>query len=838
MDQRRTKPLFRTRYGHFTPDGREYVITRPDTPRPWVNVICPGRYGTVISQAGSGYSWLDHASHNRVTRWEQDLIRDPWGKYLYLRDRDSGRISSLTFQPVQARGARYQCRHGIGYSVLEARLGDIETAVTIFVPPGEPLEIWQVSISNRGRRTRQLDLVSYFEWNLGPAPDTHREFHRLFIETEYVPSAGAMLATKRLNTIAEGGAADPWNVEWPHVAFHGSSVKPLAVESDKESFLGRNGSLSRPAAMSRPRLSGTTGKWQDAIGALQIPVTLGAGARRDVCFTLGVAATRATALRLARKYRSPGAADRALERTRRFWDRLLAPLWIDTPDPAFDLLNNRWLKYQAISSRLWGRTGYYQPGGAYGFRDQLQDCQVFLPIAPELARRQILLHAAHQFRDGTAWHWWHPLTEDGLKKPLNDDLLWLPFILCQYLRETADFAILEEPVRYLADDGRPSRERGTLYEHCRKAIDSFWTRLSPRGVPRMGAGDWNDGLSAIGKQLKAESMWLGHFLVGILDQWIELERRRRRPNGAVIRRYAREATKMRAALNRWFWDGDWYVRATRDSGEAIGSRRNREGRIFLNAQTWAILSGVVPARRLPRMLRAMERMLYRRYGPLLLWPAYQRPDPTIGYLTRYAPGARENGGLYTHAGAWAVQAECKLGRAAKAWELYRSFCPIVRGMDPDRYAVEPFVAPGNADGPDSPHFGRGGWTWYTGSATWLFRVGTEWMLGVRPEWDGLLIEPCLPPRWKGFRMRREFRGATYDIRVTRDSPRERRIRGSGLRVDGRELGSNVVPAFRDGRVHLVELRIPADLSAARARPPRAARARRSPPPAKRSPGGH
>jgi cellobiose phosphorylase len=789
---------FRTRYGYFAPDGREYVITSPETPRPWVNVICPGRYGTVISQAGSGYSWLDHASFNRVTRWEQDLVRDPWGRYLYLRDRDSGTMFAPTFQPSRARGVRYECRHGIGYSVLRARAATIETTLTIFVPPGEPLEIWRIEIANLGRRSRHFDLFSYLEWNLGPSPDTHREFHRLFIETEFVPRARALLATKRLNTIVEGGTGDPWNVEWPHVAFHGSSVRPRAVESDKQRFLGRQGSIGRPAAVVRGRLSGTTGKWQDAIGALQIPVSIGPGARREIVLTLGVTDSSAQAVRLARRYHSMASVRRAWRRTRAFWTDLLAPLEVETPDPAFDLLMNHWLKYQAISSRLWGRTGYYQAGGAFGFRDQLQDCQVFLPLAPEHARRQILLHAAHQFEDGTAWHWWHPLTEEGMRKPLNDDLLWLPFVTCQYVRETGDLGILEHRVPYLGRNGRPGRRSGTLYEHCRRAIDSFRGRLSPRGVPRMGAGDWNDGMSAIGKQLKSESVWLGHFLVGVLDLWAELEERRARPDHAARRRYRRSASAMRKAINRRFWDGDWYVRATKDSGEPIGSRRNRAGKIFLNAQTWAILSDVVPARRLPRMLRSLERRLYSRYGPLLLAPAYRNPDARIGYLTRYAPGARENGGMYTHAGVWAIQAECKLGRASRAWQLFRSFCPVLRGMDPDLYAVEPYVTPGNVDGPDSPHFGRGGWTWYTGSAAWLFRVGTEWMLGVRPEWEGLRIEPCLPREWRGFTMRRRFRGADYEIRVTRGPRRE-------LRVDGKLQRSNLVPAFADGRRHRVDV---------------------------------
>jgi len=591
-------------------------------------------------------------------------------------------------------------------------------------------------------------------------------------------------------------------VEWPHVAFHAASPTPVAHECDKEAFLGTCGTIADPAALHRPRLGGATGRWLDAIGSLQLSVSLAPGATREVVFTLGLADDRAGALRLARRYRRAGAVEAAWRRTRRFWDDLLAPLEVATPDAAFDLLTNTWLKYQTISSRLWGRTGYFQPGGAYGYRDQLQDSQVFLPLEPRRTRAQIRLHAAHQFGDGTTWHWWHPLTGEGAKKPYNDDLLWLPFVTLNYLRETADFALLDERVPFLAPDGRPSRERGTVYEHCRRAVDTFWTRLSPRGVPLMGAGDWNDGLSAIGRRLKSESVWLAHFLVGILEDWAELEDRLPRPDRATQAKYRREAARMRAAVNRHFWDGDWYVRATKDSGEVIGSRRCRDGRIFLNAQTWAILSDVVPPRRLPRLLRAMERHLYRDYGPLLLAPAYREPDAEIGYLTRYSPGSRENGGLYTHAGLWAIQAECKLGRGRQAWRLYRSFCPVLRGRQPDFYKVEPYVMPGNVDGPESPNFGRGGWTWYTGSAAWTFRVATEWLLGVRPTYDGLRVRPCLPPEWKGFDMKRTFRGCVYRIRVRRGPGRP------GLRVDGRPQTGELVPDFRDGREHAVEVRLP------------------------------
>lgn len=798
----RDSRAFRTPYGHFAAAGREYVITRPDTPRPWVNVICPGDYGVILSQGGSGYSWKTHASFNRVTRWEQDLLRDEWGRFVYLRDRERGEVGSLTWQPVRAKRARHRTRHGVGYSVFERRHRGLDSSLTVFVPPGEPLEIWRVRLRNRGARARTLDLFTSFEWNLGPAPDTHREFHRLFIETEFVAGAHALLAGKRLSTIAEPGRGQPWNVAWPHVAFHAASVAPASWESDKERFLGRYGSAAAPAAVRAGRLSNTTGKWQDGIGSLHVTVRLEPGEEREVCFTLGVAARRAEALRLARRYHEPAAVADAWRRTREFWEELLAPLAVRTPEPALDHLVNTWLKYQAISCRLWGRTGYFQMGGAYGFRDQLQDSQVFLPLAPEHTRRQLLLHAAHQFGDGTAWHWWHPLTEEGLRKPLNDDLLWLPFVTLAYLRETADFAVLGEIVPFLGPDGTPSAERGTLHEHNRRAIESFRGRMSRRGVPRMGAGDWNDGLSAIGLKGRSESVWLAHFLAGILDGWAELERRRPRGDQAAAARHARDAVKLRAAVNRHFWDGEWYVRATKDSGEAIGSRRCRDGRIFLNAQTWAILNDVAPPERIPRLLRSMEKHLYRDYGPLLLAPAYREPDASIGYLTRYAPGSRENGGLYTHAGLWAVQAECKLGRGDRAWALLRSFLPPLRGMDPDFYQVEPYVMPGNVDGPDSPHYGRGGWTWYTGSAAWTFRVVTEWILGVRPEWDGLRIAPCLPAHWSGFHLRRRYRGADYDITV--------RIGGArrAVTVDGAPFAGELLPAFGDGRLHRVTVRLP------------------------------
>ena len=797
---------FPNAYGHFSADGREYVITRPDTPRPWSNIICAGDYGVALTQAGSGYSWRTHATHNRLTRWEQDLVRDEWGRYLYCRDAASGALWSLSHQPVKAETRDFRCRHGVGYSVFEGESEDIASEWMMFVPPGSACEVWRVRLTNRSRRERTLDLVTYLEWNCGPSPDTHREFHKLFLETEVVPTANAMLATKRLNTIAEHGVGTPWNVEWPHVGVLASSARLKSWESDKGRFLGRMGTLADPAALRAPRGQGVRlakgeGKWQDAIGAVHVRLTLQPGASGEVAFTLGLAHSRAEALRIARAIRTPAAVERLRRATDRHWAKLLAPLEVKTPDPAFDLLTNTWFKYQAISSRLWGRTGYFQMGGAYGYRDQLQDSQVFLPLAPEHTAAQIRLHARHQFADGTAWHWWHPLTEEGLAKPLNDDLLWLPFVTLNHLRETGDLSLLEAREPFLAPGGKRHLGSGTVYEHCRRAIESFAGRMSKRGVPRMGAGDWNDGLSAIGAKGRSESVWLAHFLIGILEQWAELEARRERPDRVVIRRYTAWAARIRRDVNRHFWDGDWYQRATRDDGSVIGSKKNRDGRIFLNAQTWAVLHDVAPPARRAKLLAALEEHLYADYGPLVLAPAYREPDASIGYLTRYAPGSRENGGLYTHAGVWAIQMECKLGRAEQAWALWKSFCPVLRGADPDFYTVEPYVSPGNVDGPDSPHYGRGGWTWYTGSAAWLFRIQTEWILGVRPEWEGLRVRPCIPSHWNGFETTRRFRGATYRIRASVGSAEP------GVWLDGRRLPGDLVPAMPEGGRHEVEVRL-------------------------------
>lgn len=458
-------------------------------------------------------------------------------------------------------------------------------------------------------------------------------------------------------------------------------------------------------------------------------------------------------------------------------------------------MTNIWLKYQAISGRIWGKLGAYQVSAGYGFRDQLQDCQIFLVGEPEYARRQILLHASQQFLEGDVLHWWFTIRGGGPRTNCSDDLLWLPFILDSYLKETADYAILDEPVPYLNGAAEP------LYDHCKRAIERSFSRFSPRGIPLMGDHDWNDGLNAIGTQLKGESFWVAEFLYAILGNFIPLAGRR----GDRI--FARKCEDVRAslkeALDRFGWDGEWYLQATTDDGLPVGSKENEEGQIFLMPNIWAVISGIAEEEKARLAMQSVTKYLLKDYGTLLNFPAFTRPRPDIGYVTRYAPGLRENGGVYTHAATWSVWAYALLGEADLAYEAYRRICPPNRSADIDRYKAEPYVTPGNIDGPISEYYGRGGWTWYTGSAQWLHRVATHWILGIRPQEDGLLIDPCIPASWDGFRVRRTFRGATYHIEVHNPDHLSRGVHS--LRVDGQEIQGCLVPVFQDGQVHQVEI---------------------------------
>ncbi len=764
------------KYGYFSNDGKEFIITTPKTPRPWVNVISNGDYGLVISQTGSGYSWKTHAQLNRITRWEQDLIRDNWGKYIYLRDNLTGKFWSASFKPVCKTPEHYICKHGFGYTTIESLNEDILSKLTVFVPFDESVEIWKLNLINTSKTKKYIGVFTYLEWCLGVAPDWHREFHKSFIETNFNDDLNAIFAKKRLWDIPSDRGH--WNTSWKYVAFHSVNLPVASFDCDKESFIGMYNDIENPIAVTTGKCGNKFGNSYDAIASLNVNVEIDPGDEEVLIFTLGATDDVEKAKEIIKKYKLLGEVDKSLEEVKTKWDEILKSLQVETPDASLNVMINNWLKYQTISCRLWGRSAYYQIGGAYGFRDQLQDSLLFLYLNPEETKKEIILHAKHQFKDGRVYHWWHPITEVGLLNEISDNRLWLPFVLIKYIEETNDFSILDEKVPFV-DDENPA----TIYEHCVKAIDFSLKKFSERGLPLIGGGDWNDGLNAVGLDGKGESIWLGHFLYKILTDFSYIAENIKDAERSNY--YKNRATTLKDSINKYGWDGKWYLRATKDNGQKIGSSENEEGKIFLNAQTWAVISGVADLNRANEVMSAVENYLECEIGPLLLYPAYKKPDKFIGYLTRYAPGARENGGLYTHAGTWSIIAFAILKNADAVYRIFKKINPANPEKNIDVYCAEPYVTPGNVEGPESPLFGRAGWTWYTGSSAWLLRAVVDYILGVRATFKGLYVDPCIPSSWQSFKIKRTFRGAIYDIEIL--NPNGKNYGVSEVFVNGEKL---------------------------------------------------
>ena len=777
------KNNFSTKYGRFSSTGDEYIITNYKTPRPWVNVLSNGDYGMVISQTGGGFSWKSHSEYNRLNRWHQDLIQDNWGKYFYIKNNTTGEIWSPTWMPVKVNLDEYECRHGFGYTSFYTSFKNIKITVTIFIPVNESIEIWDFKIENNSDEKVSLSIYSYFEWCLGSSADHHREFHKAFVETEFDETINAMVATKRLWEIPLGDRGH-WNIEYPYLGFISSNKKIVDYEGDKEAFLGNLGTIQLPSGLSKSMLTKSTGKWNDSVAVVKIDSEINSNEADNPAFFIGIKESKEKITDSIIKFYDGEKRKQALNEVKQFWNEKFDTLIIETPDEAMNLLVNKWLKYQAIAGRLWARTAYYQQSGAYGFRDQLQDSLIFLTIDPSLTEKQIKLHARHQLEDGTVLHWWHPITEQGLETKMTDDLLWLPFVILLYLDETQNYEILNESEPYYNNPNKPD----TIFNHCLAAIEKVLSRFSERGLPLIGAGDWNDGLSAVGLEMKGESVWLAEFLYFILSNFSRICNKI--GENSISERYKLKAEKLRGSFNKYCWDGNWFFRATKDNGEKIGSHINIDGKIFLNPQTWAVISNISDIRKLRTAMDSVTKNLLRKNGPLLLQPAYHKPDKYVGYLSRYAPGRRENGGVYTHAATWAIWAYSILKDGQNTYKSFKNICPVYNGLNPDEYKAEPFVTPGNIEGPDSPYYGMGGWTWYTGSAAWYQKVIVDNLLGIKATPDGLLIDPCIPPEWNEYKVKRVFRGTTYFIHIINKNNVSSDV--DCIRIDGEEFNTNLI----------------------------------------------
>jgi cellobiose phosphorylase len=792
--------VFDNGIGGFSQDGREYVITvteKNKTPLPWVNVLANPNFGTVISESGQSYTWSENSHEFRLTPWNNDPVTDQCGEAFYIRDEESGYYWSPTPLPRSSSSA-YKVRHGFGYSVFEHIESGIQSEVWVYVDLESAVKFTVLKLKNLSGRLRKLSVTGYAEWVLGDLkPKTS-----MYISTELDSDTGALIAK------------NPYSMEFAdRVGFFDTDEVNKTYTGSRTEFIGRNFNLSNPDAMSRLRLSGKMGIGGDPCAAIQVSFDLSEYQDREVVFKLGAGKNYGEAMNTIRDFKGKDKAAEALDKVRQYWEKTVSAVKVETPDTALNILANGWLVYQALACRVWARSGFYQSGGAFGFRDQLQDVMSLLYTEPNIARNQILLSASKQFKEGDVLHWWHPPMDRGVRTHCSDDYLWLPFVTSRYVTFTGDTSILDENVhfiegRLLAPDEEsnydlPTRsgESASLYEHCVRSI-KHGLRFGERGLPLMGTGDWNDGMDQVGKHGKGESVWLGFFLYDILNQFCAIAKSRNDADMTDI--CSKEATALQQNIEKNAWDGNWYRRAYFDDGTPLGAATNQDCQVDSIAQSWSVISGAGDPHRIEQAMDSAQKYLVSKESNLikLLTPPFDKSNMEPGYIKGYVPGVRENGGQYTHAAVWLIMAMARLGRNDTAYDLLSMINPLNHGSTNDKmetYKVEPYVIAGDVYA--QSHLGQGGWTWYTGSAGWFYRLIIESVIGLRKEGDTLRFEPCIPSTWESYKTSYRYKSTMYAITFTKQNT-------SGamtLKLDGGLLADGVIQLADDGKEHTVEI---------------------------------
>jgi len=790
----------KTSYGRFSPDGKEFLITNAATPSPWINYIYNGRYFATISANGGGISYYQSPLHGRITRYRiNDVPPDRPGKYIYVKDRESGRIWSLTWQPVGRSLEAYRIAHGFGYTRAEAEVEGIASSAVFFVPPEDDQEIWKVRLENRSAAARRLSVYGYVEFALGHAlidlinqcDDQH--FNRVHFDEEL----NALFATKTYWVTETRGTQHQENKEWDRWAFFTVDQPVAAYETLRERFLGPFRNESLPKAIENDKLGSRDTDFGNAIGALQVDIDLPPGGARPLVFSLGVipkAESEARKRPAVTKYHDLGAVDIAFSAVRKTWEDFFAHARVATPDPDVDIFLNYWTPYQAKVAFDVGRLAsfyYWGIGRGFGYRDTAQDTIAIVLSDPAKARERILLLARQMRRDGKVYHHFYGDGQGEFTEHC-DDPLWFILAVTEYLKESGDFALLDQAETFL--DGA----EGTILDHLLAVVDFARSRLRSHGLPLFGRGDWNDTLDYIGGADGGESVWGGMFYMAMLTRLIELlefvKLERRIPDIAAVR------DGLRTSLEKHGWDGAWYIRAFGENGKKIGSKDNTVGQIFINTQSWAVIAGLPDRARLVQAMDSARERLGSAFGPKICAPAFRRIDPKIGLITRCVWGKKENGAVFCHPAAWLIQAECLLGRGDAAFDYYKTLLP--NRVDSDVFVAEPYVYSQyiTSDEHESP--GRASHSWQTGTAAWMFRVAFDFILGIRPTYEGLLVDPVIPRAWKGFQAERVFRGTRYLIAV--GNPRGVESGVSAMKIDGRPIKGRIVPISTDPqcRIHV------------------------------------
>lgn len=780
------------KYGYFDNKEKEYVITRPDTPLPWINYLGCEDYCALISNTAGGYSFYKDAKERRITRYRYNNIpMDRGGRYIYVRDNGSGDFWSASWQPIlkDASKYKYECRHGLGYTVITSVYSGIKTKTTYFVPLGEDLEVWMIEIKNETKKMRNLTAASFAEFCLWDALNDMTDYQYNLNIGETIYKDNIIYHVSR------------YRVEKKYFAYHACvNAKANSFDSDRTAFLGPYGSLENPAAVVRGKGSNSIASGWAPVASQFINMKLRPGESKTLIFLLGYSEKKDDISRITAKFKSESKVLAELESLKKYWDENLSRFSAETEDPDVNAMVNIWNQYQARTTFNWSRSASYYESGigrGMGFRDSNQDTLGFVHQIPEKVRSRIIDLASTQFEEGNALHQYSPLTKKAIsnEKNYSDDHLWLIFSVASYIKETGDAAFLNKPVPFESGKEEP------MYDHLARAVDYTMNNLGPHGLPLMFFADWNDCLNLGGSKNKAESVMVAQMLVAAAYEMTKLAKISGRSQN--MKKYEAIAEKMKENINKYAWDGSWYLRGFTDDEEPVGSSKCREGQIYLETQPWAVISGTAQEERAKKCMDSVKKYLATEYGIMILTPPYSQFHPELGSISIYPPGLKENGAIFCHPNPWAMIAECILGRGDQAFEYYKAILPATKNNIPEIHRVEPYVYCQMIAGRDHKSFGEGKNSWLTGTAAWNFVAVSQWILGIRPDYDGLVIDPCIPSKWKGFSASRSFRGCRYFITVR--NPKKVSKGVAKMTIDGKPQAGNVISIFKDKKDHHVEV---------------------------------
>ena len=773
----RIKEIFRTRYGFFLYDGSEFVINTPETPAPWSNILSNGDYGMMVSQSGCGMSFQAGLA-NRITRWNQDNISENFGKFVYIRDNQTQDFWSATWKPVCKNPEFYEVRHGIGYTNISSKYSGIITSMIYYVSADEPVEVWQMRVKNTTDTTRFLSVFSYLEWDFGK-PSGNREYDKLFVDTSYDKNLSAIFAKT-----PEG-----------EYAFHSVNSKVQTFTCGRDFFLGSYRDVSRPRCVEKGMCFEEQGRYNDPAAALQVEIELVPNGEKELIFIMGKCPQKPDADKIIKKYKDVKNVEEEFSRTGHRWTMRFSSLHITTPDEGANILTNKWFRYQAISAGLSAFGSTYRPNGRAVFKDNILNGLIMLSVHPKHFRQLLLDCAEMQFEDGSVIGDWDPKSRKGARSESVEAPLWFVYAVCEYLKETNEMPFLDEEVRF-QDSSKKS-----VFLHCKNAINRALDSTGKKGFFPVHPGDHMDTLDSFSDTGRCESVWIAQFLIYLLQEFINICHLKKEKQPSID--YEIRLRKLIEKVKKSAFDKDRFIGAVSPNGEGMGVSSGKDARLFLDTQTWAVISGLRKPDEAASLMSTVNSGLYKDHGPITLSPCFKEFDKNAGTISKLPPGVMENGGISIESACWAIWAETKLHRGNNAWSIYTKIDPVDRSHKSDIYKLEPFVSCEYIDGPDARTDGRASNSWYNRGGYWMFKVMVEQILGIKPVYEGLMISPCIPNRWKLFKVRRTFRNAYYTIEVL--NPRYISHGIAEVIVDGKKQKSNIIPAFGDEKRHHVRI---------------------------------